>query len=348
MKQLVVLTLSLCILYGCAGSKESFTVLPTAETVAVGSEGDAADDPAVLINANNQKNSLIIGTNKNRVNGGLQVYRLDGSIVDTVSDPGLNNVDLRTGFPFSTGEGVLIAASRRVDSTIALYTYDWNQNKLINVESKKLKTVESYGICMGYNPNTKEFYAFVNEKSGRIEQWHLFPTADGKINGKMVRVLNVPSQPEGCVVDDENGVLFVGEEEFGIWKFAAWPNQSTEGSVVDSVYRGGNLKADVEGMGIYTHADGTGYLVVSSQGDNSYVLYDRQAPHAHRGNVQIIGSETIDGTSETDGLEVSSVPMGQNFPEGVLVVQDGENDPRGSMQNFKIVDWRSISIQIVE
>jgi hypothetical protein len=45
---------------------------------------------------------------------------------------------------------------------------------------------------------------------------------------------------------------------------------------------------------------------------------------------------SVDGAQETDGLAVTSTSLGPNFPQGLIVVQDGFNTlPRG-MQNFKI------------
>ena len=51
----------------------------------------------------------------------------------------------------------------------------------------------------------------------------------------------------------------------------------------------------------------------------------------------------IDGASETDGLEVTSLNLGARYPEGLLVVQDGRNVMPAEHQNFKLVDWRDIS-----
>lgn len=39
---------------------------------------------------------------------------------------------------------------------------------------------------------------------------------------------------------------------------------------------------------------------------------------------------------------MTSAALGPAFPDGLLVVQDGFNDPKGSKQNFKLVDWRSV------
>ena len=48
-----------------------------------------------------------------------------------------------------------------------------------------------------------------------------------------------------------------------------------------------------------------------------------------------IDNGKIDGTSETDGIDVVSSALGASFPSGVFVAQDGDNDD--GTQNFKLV-----------
>jgi 3-phytase len=55
--------------------------------------------------------------------------------------------------------------------------------------------------------------------------------------------------------------------------------------------------------------------------------------------LQIVDA-VIDGATHTDGLDISAADLGPEFPAGVLVVQDDENDTGG--QNFKFVDLRSV------
>ena len=47
----------------------------------------------------------------------------------------------------------------------------------------------------------------------------------------------------------------------------------------------------------------------------------------------------IDETSDTDGIAATSTPL-PGFPEGLLVVQDGDNP--GGNQNFKLVSWTDV------
>ena len=84
---------------------------------------------------------------------------------------------------------------------------------------------------------------------------------------------------------------------------------------------------------------------MSSQGNNSYALFDREAPHDYLGSFRVIAdnSKGIDGASETDGLDVISTPLGAAFPFGVFVAQDGRNITPAERQNFKLVPWDRIA-----
>ena len=103
------------------------------------------------------------------------------------------------------------------------------------------------------------------------------------------------------------------------------------------------LVMDVEGMSLWLGENGGGYLVVSAQAADRFVVYDRAAPHAVRGVIRIVGSAdgAIDGVSHTDGLDVTSAPL-PGYPRGILVVQDDGNPASGVDQNFKIVDWADV------
>ncbi|MEI9928548.1 MAG: phytase [Sphingomonas sp.] len=50
--------------------------------------------------------------------------------------------------------------------------------------------------------------------------------------------------------------------------------------------------------------------------------------------------KTIDGTSDTDGIEISTASFGPGAQGGLMVAQDGDNAPEA--QNFKIVRWGDV------
>src|SRR5690606_21965642 len=101
-------------------------------------------------------------------------------------------------------------------------------------------------------------------------------------------------------------------------------------------------KDDIEGLALY-HAEHP-YLVISSQGNDSYLILDALPPYKVQGafRVGINGEKSIDGVSETDGLEVTSANLGGEFTEGMLVLQDGRKRMPEGNQNFKYVSWKVI------
>ncbi len=40
---------------------------------------------------------------------------------------------------------------------------------------------------------------------------------------------------------------------------------------------------------------------------------------------------------------VGGGPLGDQFPQGMLVVQDGDNRLPPDNQNFKLIDWREVT-----
>jgi 3-phytase len=181
----------------------------------------------------------------------------------------------------------------------------------------------------------------VNDKDGVVQHWRI-ERKNGKYQGTQLRQLKIATQPEGCVVNDKNGQLFVGEEKRGVWLTNADAAQASPLKLIAKV--GERLHADVEGLALY-HSKQATYLVVSSQGDNSYIIYDAQAPFRYRGKFRIGFNieKNIDGSSETDGLEVSSANFGSNYEDGILIVQDGHKRLPDGAQNFKYVDWKQIA-----
>ncbi len=121
------------------------------------------------------------------------------------------------------------------------------------------------------------------------------------------------------------------------------PDGGEKRTAIDKV-EGGNLTADVEGVSIYVGAGGKGYAIASNQGEDNYAVYRREAPHQFVGKFHVVANEAlgIDGSSETDGLDVVNAPLGPDYPGGLLVVQDGRNLMPSQRQNFKYVSWQDV------
>ncbi len=317
------------------------SVTPDVQTQVMARFGDAADDPAIWVNKKHPQKSLVIGTNKQQ---GLFVYDLQGREVQHFKTGKLNNVDVRYGVQLGKKVVDIAVATNRDDNSLAIYTIDPKNGKLGFSGSVATDLEEIYGFCLYQNANGIT-YAIPNGKSGEFQQIELRVAANQKgqsvWQGKKVRSFFVKSQPEGCVADDKNQRLFVGEEDEAVWTIGAEPSAGTQ---VELVLRAGDpLVADVEGMGIY-QGKNKSYLVVSSQGNNSYVILDALAPYNIRGVIKIDldPEQAIDGVSETDGLEVTHANLGGAFSEGLLVVQDGHKVMPETPQNFKYVSWEKI------
>lgn len=312
------------------------TVMATIETDPVPNGGDAADDPAIWVNPNDPAQSTIIGTDKR---GGLAVYDLSGKQIQYLSDGQMDNVDLRDGFKLGGQTVAIVTASNRKDNSIAIYKINSQTRTLENVAARKIKHgLAVYGMCMYRSAKTGKIYYFGTSKSGDVEQWELFES-DGKVDAKKVRNIKLGSTVEGCVADDELGNFYVAEEAVGIWKFGAEPEAGSDHRQVARV-GDGRLFADVEGLTIAYGKDGAGYLMASSQGNHSYVVYRRDGNNEFVKNFRVGAGAGVDGCEETDGIDVTTANLGPAFPYGVFVVQDGFND-KGN-QNFKLVPLQTI------
>jgi len=311
-------------------------VLPQMQTEPVARAGDAADDPAIWVHPHDPSKSRILGTNKKQ---GLLVYDLQGKQLQLLDSGRLNNVDLRQDVHFGAERFDLALATQRDENGMVLFTIDANGTL---AEAARLPTGlgDIYGTCV-YRTAEGGLDAFVNDKDGRYEHYQI-TRSDGRFSAKLARRFKLASQPEGCVADDRSGLLFVGEERRGVWVTSARADQPATLKMVMPV--GPLLHADVEGMGIYHGADKS-YLVVSSQGNNSYVVLDAAAPFTVRGAFRIgmDAAREIDGASETDGLEVTSANLGGAYGRGMLVVQDGFKRMPDGAQNFKAVAWEDIA-----
>jgi len=317
-------------------------VAPVAETTAVDSAGDAADDPAIWVHPENPALSLVIGTDKQK---GLNVYDLDGRLLQALPDGRMNNVDLRDGFAVDGRRMTLVAASNRTDRTIALYLLDPGTRRLTRAgDPVPTGFVEPYGLCM-YASRDGAYFVFVNDAgTGQFRQWRI-RAAGGRIGAERVRAFRVGSQAEGCVADDETGALYVAEEDVALWRYGADPGSGSARRAIDQVGGASGLVADLEGVSIWHGRGGGGYIVLSNQGANRYAVYRRDDTNAYVGSFELVDDARtgIDGTADTDGLAVTSQPVGPRFPDGLLVVQDGSNLPAGQNQNFKYVSWRDVA-----
>jgi 3-phytase len=193
---------------------------------------------------------------------------------------------------------------------------------------------EAYGVCL-YREGAS-LQAFNVLKDGTINQLAL-DLSGAAPAGRIVRSMKLATQSEGCAVDERTHRLYVAEEDLGMWRFDARATGNTA-PVKIAAADGIQIVADTEGVALATEGTDSGYLLVSSQGDNAYAVY-RLSDEAYVGRFRI-GAGKFGATEETDGIDVMAGDFGADYPGGLFVAQDGLNAP--SAQNFKLASWADI------
>ena len=279
------------------------------------------DDMCIWIHPTDKSLSTIITSDKTA--SYLFVYDLQGNVIQEINISGHQpgNIDIRYNFPLGGELTDIIGYNRRSgSSTLVFYKVDRITRQLSPAGS--FSSGSNYGFCMYQSPVTQKFYAFSSSESSNIRQYEISDNNnDGTIEGTMVREWsNGSNETEGMVADDEMAKLYAANEDDGIYKYDAEPNGSTSGQLIAGTGSYG-LTADVEGVTIYYAANGEGYLIASSQGNNSFKVFERLAPH------NFVKTVTVSGVGSTDGIDVINLSLGTEFPLGLFLIHDGTGSP---------------------
>ncbi|KAF4977995.1 hypothetical protein FZEAL_5560 [Fusarium zealandicum] len=335
---------------GWGGLHCSFLLVePTYETESRLGDGD---DPAIWISPASPDKSRIITTQKSGDEAGLGVFDLAGNLLQSFPAGEPNNVDVIYGFEAGGRKIDLAFAACRKDDTLCLF--EILSNGTLTAIAGGIQPVVAdytvYGSCTYRSPKTGKQYLFVNEKSARYLQYELTSTADGALKTELVREFQGGSggQVEGCVADEENGWLFLGEEPSALWRYGAEPDSKAEGVVVGKV-GDGSLYGDVEGVTlVYGPKPDQGFILVSCQGVSAYNIYRRAEPHDYVTTFTLVETPDgeIDAVSNTDGITAVGVALNKDFPHGLVVVHDDANQlPSGKTSaeaSFKMVSLERI------
>ena len=304
-------------------------VTANVETEPVFAGDDAADDMCVLENFNNPESSLIISSDKKY---GIIVYDLEGVKLYDYEVGRINNVDILPSRSFQNK--YIVAGTNRTYNSIDIYLFNSKgelENLILRKEIPSLKDV--YGVT--FYRDEFNTYLFISDKKGNVEQWSY---NNDEVNSeiKFVRKLKFSSLVEGLVADESKGKIYIGQERKGIWELNAFPSFDSQKKLIFKKSK--NFKPDFEGLALKDDGNGEGYLIASVQGSNGYLIIDRKSLDAKM-FFRIIDGDKIDGTTETDGIDVTSIKTSK-FPKGFFIAQDDDND--GLNQNFKLVDWNKI------
>ena len=313
------LTLLCFLLFGSVSKVMAQTVSPVVEFADGGI--DDQDDICLWVHPTPSQ-SLVIASDKGA--NTIFVYDLQGNTLQSIQTDGQpGNIDVRYNFLLD-GELVdIVAFNDRSNSEVDIYRVlpDDRQLAFLNSFDGGNWPDELYGFCLYHSQATGKFYAIGAGASGQLRQWEMVDNGSGGINGIEMRTWSNGSQTEGMVADDENGLLFAANEVEGVYRYDAEPDDANPDGVLIAETGRNGLTDDVEGVTIYYAAGGTGYLIVSSQGNDSFKVYNRRPPHA------FVKSFTVSGAGSTDGIDVSNLNFGGDFSQGIFLLHDGGSSP---------------------
>ncbi|AUP79845.1 phytase [Flavivirga eckloniae] len=286
------------------------------------------DDPAIWVNPKDASKSIVFGTDKN-TEGAIYAFDLEGKVIESKTIRHLkrpNNVDLEYGFQLNDSTKVdVIAFTERERQQIRLFSVP-DMKALDNggfpvfTDVKEPEANSPMGIALYKSPKTQKVYAIVGRKTGPekgyLYQYDLISDSLG-VHAKLVRKFGGFSgkkEIEAIAVDDEAGIVYYSDEGHCIRKYHAEP---LKGDKEIYCFGGEYFKEDIEGIAIAKYQD-KGFLIVSNQQAHTFNVFDLKT------NTFI--KEVNLGTKETDGCDVTTMALGDKFPDGLFVSMNDEKN----------------------
>lgn len=341
------LKLVLVVIVAVAGCKDKLAPIPKnalKPTVVTEKTKHDTDDPAIWIHPTTASNSLIIGTDKDS-NGGLFLYDLNGKIIKkSIPLKRPNNVDVAYK---------LKAGNSTIDIAV---TTERETNKIRVFSLPKLEPIDNggieifvdeierspMGIALYTRPSDGEIFAIIGRKNGPsgsyLWQYQLEVTM-GIVSAKLIRKFGNYSgkkEIEAVAVDNELGFVYYSDEQSGIRKYYADPLKKDNNEI--AFFGQNDFKSDNEGIAIYKKNETTGYILVSNQQANTFIVYTREE-NSHKKNKHTKIAEIPVATIECDGADATSIQICKKFPNGMMVAMSN-----GMV--FHYYDWNLIQKEI--
>ncbi len=355
--------LLLLLLSACPTTRQPQVAAPTTEppavTPVVVTEKTAvdSDDPAIWIHPDDPAKSLVLGTDKG---GSIFVFDLDGAILTDRTFTGtggrMNNIDVEYGLKLG-GETIDIAVA--TDRPVSLLRV-LRLPEMTAVDNGGIPVFEGeegdaclpMGIALYKRPADGVIFAIVSRKTGPsgayLWQYRLEDDGSGHVVGTKVREFGTFSDAtsldetgvpelgeiESVAVDDVLGYVYYSDELTGVRKYHADPD-APDASVELALFATEGFADQREGISIYTIDNQTGYILVSDQQANAFRIFTREGepgdPHDHR-LLKVVKVST----NESDGSEVSNVPVDPRFPSGIFIAMSDD-------QTFQYYSWDDIA-----
>lgn len=299
------------------------------------------DDPAIWIHPTDPTKSLIIGTDKD-TDGGLYMYDLDGKIIkksEVLKRP--NNVDVAYGLLINGKKVDIAVTTERESNKIRIFSLP----DLTAIDNGGIEVFvgeterDPMGISLYTRPTDGTIFAIVGRKFGPsgtyLWQYQLTDSGDGSVSATVVRKFGNFSgkkEIEAIAVDNELGYVYCSDEQFGVRKYYADPakNDNTELAIFGQK----DFKSDHEGIAIYKKTATTGYILVSNQQANTFIVYAREGTNGNPNDHKML-AEIPTSTIECDGADATNINLGNKFPNGLFVAMSNG-------MTFHLYDWNEI------
>jgi 3-phytase len=255
----------------------------------------------------------------------LYAFDLNGKILKkSIPLKRPNNVDIAYGLLIDGKKVDIAVTTERESNKIRIFSLP-NLEPIDNggipvFEGETLR--DPMGVALYTRPSDKKIFAVIGRKSGPSGSylWQYELSASGKTaTAKVVRKFGAYSgkkEIEAIAIDNELGTILYCDEQFGIRKYKADPALKDNKEL--ALFGKTGFKADNEGIAIYKKTDSTGYILVSNQQANTFMVYPREGANGNPNDYPLL-AEIPTSTIECDGADATSTNLGGKFKNGLLV-----------------------------
>ncbi|MEY3324718.1 MAG: phytase [Chitinophagaceae bacterium] len=309
--------------------------------------GDS-DDPAIWINYNDPRKSLILGTDKNDHNGGIYVFNLTGEIDSNLTRTGMkrvNNVDIIQRVAWSDSLIDLVVVTERGENQLRIFELpsmrplDGGGIPVFIGEKER----SPMGVAFYKRRTDNALFVIVSRKNGPtgtyLWQYRLKQGKKGQIEAVVSRKFGKFSgfkEIESIAVDTLFEHIYYSDEQNGIRKYFADPLKGDEEL---AVFGKSDFKEDNEGISFYHLSDSTGYILVSDQGANQFQIYNLDTGVGGINTHKLITTIPV-STLESDGSDCTSFSL-PGFEKGMFVAMSADR----TFHFYRWIDFVSQSNQ---
>ena len=327
---------------GSVAVAQPVDVQPTVEsTPGTTAFSGAIQDVALSVASDDDGVSLLITAYGN---AGLITYGTDGQPIESeLADGPTWAVAVRDGFPLDgVNRTLAVTANSNFNGLAAYVVDDRADDKLTRLGFGFVTGAQFSSVALYRSPRTGAFHVFAATDAGTINQYTL-DGGDGGVGATLVRTLSVTRGVNGLAVDDEASALFVIERGTAIWRYGAEPDDTTERVQVVELGGTAPLSANVNRLGLYRAGAANGYLMAADTTEGTFAVIDRRSL-SFVGTFRLVATDGgIDGITANGarGLAVTSLPVGEAFPQGLFVGVDSDNGD--GVGNLKLAPWPAVA-----